>query len=94
MLVVAGELGADAVRREQLSSPPRVLAEHEVRLRELGEHAQRHIPEIADRRRADRERHRLAGRVESLEGDQRRADHPGLLAERRGDDADEVSAGR
>jgi hypothetical protein len=36
---------------------PRVLCQHDIGLGELAQHAQRDVVEVADRRRADRERH-------------------------------------
>ena len=42
---------------EQPARVPRVLREHDVGLAQLVEHAQRDVVEVADRRRADRERH-------------------------------------
>ena len=55
VLVVAEELRLDPVPLEQDLRPPRVLAEDEVRLRQLTEDAQRHVFEVPDRRRADRQ---------------------------------------
>ena len=55
VLVVAEQPRLDPVPLEQDLRPPRVLAEDEVRLRELAEHAQRDVLEVPDRRRADRE---------------------------------------
>src|SRR5262249_22771806 len=57
VLVVGEQPRADAVPLEQTACVPRVLAEDDVGGGELGEDAQRHILEIADRRRADSERH-------------------------------------
>ena len=92
VLVVAEELRRDAVTREERARPPRVLAEHEVGLGELTKDAERDVLEIADRRRADGERH--CPRFERLEGDQPRADHAGLLAELGRDDANPIAPGR
>src|SRR5205823_2465450 len=46
---------------EERAGVARVLAQDEIRLRQLAEHAQRDVVEVADRRRADRERHGYAG---------------------------------
>src|SRR5262249_53095551 len=53
---------ADPVTAEQSRRVPRVLAQHDVGLRELGEHAQRDVVQVPDRRRADGERHAEASR--------------------------------
>ena len=45
---------------EQAARVARVLAEHDVGGSQLGEHAQGHVLEVPDRRRADRERHQLS----------------------------------
>jgi hypothetical protein len=37
--------------------PPGVLAEDDIGLAQLGEHTERHVVEVPDRSRADRERH-------------------------------------
>src|SRR4029453_8433760 len=57
VLVVAEETRGEAVAVEEDPRSPRVLAEDEVGLRELVEDAERDVLEVADRRRADRERH-------------------------------------
>ncbi len=57
VLVVGEDARVDAVTFEQRPRVPRVLAQHEIRLAQLREHAQRHVVEIPDRRRADGERH-------------------------------------
>ena len=57
VLVVGEEPGADPVAVEQPARVARVLGEHEVGFAQLGEHAQRDVLEVPDRRRADRERH-------------------------------------
>ena len=57
VLVVREELRADSVPLEQPARVAGVLREHDVGLAQLREHAQRHVVEVPDRRRADRERH-------------------------------------
>ena len=57
MAVVADELGLDPVTVEECARPARVLAEDEVGLAELAQDPQRDVLEVADRRRADDERH-------------------------------------
>ena len=57
VLVVGEEAGGDPVALEENPRVTRVLAEHDIGCGELGEDAERHILEVADRRRADRERH-------------------------------------
>ena len=54
---------------------PGVLAEHDVGRAELLEDAQRHVAQVPDRRRADRERHAYLG--DRLERDEPGADHAG-----------------
>ena len=56
-VVAEQPLRADAVPVEQARRMARVLAQHDVGLRELVQHAQRDVVEVADRRRADCERH-------------------------------------
>ena len=63
----------DAVAYEERARVPRVLAQHEVGVTQLREHAQGHVVQVPDRRRAHGERHRLP-RVERLERDECRAD--------------------
>ena len=88
-VVAEQPLRTDAVPVEQPRRMARVLAEHDVGLRELAQHAQRDVVEVADRRRADRERH--ARPATRLEGDQAGADQPRLGAELGRDDADDVT---
>ena len=57
VLVVGEERRGDLVPLEQPARVPRVLREHDVGRAKLVEDAQRDVVEIADRRRADRERH-------------------------------------
>ena len=57
VLVVAEEPGLDPVPVEQAFRMPRVLAQNDVGLPQLVQHAKRHVLEIADRGRADREGH-------------------------------------
>ena len=75
---------------EEHARAPRVLAEDDVRLAKLLEHAQSDVPEVADGSRADRERHvapaPLPGPVERLEPDERGAHQPRVGAEPRRDD--------
>ena len=71
---------------------PRVLAQHEVRLAKLLEHAQRDVAEVADRRGADRERH-LSHAVDRLEADERGPDQPRALPELDRLDTQRSSAG-
>ena len=98
-LVVAMEAdeaaSPDLVPVEQDLRAAGVLAEHGVRLAKRSEDAQRDILEVADRGRADDERHQAhgAGRrtglpfsVERLEPDQAGADEPGVVAELGRDD--------
>src|SRR5918999_589931 len=55
---VADQLaGSDAVPVEQHARVPRVLAEHDLSLGKLAQDTERDVLEIADRRRADGERH-------------------------------------
>ena len=55
VLVVGDERRLHPVALEQHARAARVLARDEVRLAQRGEHAQRHVLEVADRRRADDE---------------------------------------
>jgi hypothetical protein len=57
VLVVALEPRVDFVALEQDPRSPGVLAEHEVGLAKLAHNAKRDVLEVADRRRADGERH-------------------------------------
>ena len=57
VLVVGEQPRLDAVALQQAAGMSRVLGQHEVGLPELGEHSQRHVVEVPDRCRADRERH-------------------------------------
>src|SRR3954468_9737730 len=57
VLVVREQPRLDPMPLEQTARVARVLAQDHVCGGELGEHAQRHVLEVADRRRADRERH-------------------------------------
>ena len=57
VLVVAQQTRFDAVPLEEPPRMPGVLAEDELGLAELAEHAQRDVLEIPDRRGADREGH-------------------------------------
>ena len=57
VLVVAQQTRFDAVPLEEPPRMTRVLAEDELGLAELAEHAQRDVLEIPDRRGADREGH-------------------------------------
>ena len=66
---------------EQDASVARVLAEDDLGGRELREHAKRHVLEVPDRCRADRERHYALGRVQRLEADEGGADEPGGRAQ-------------
>ena len=75
MLVVAEELGLDPVPVEQAFRMPRVLAQDDVGSPQLVEHAKRHVLEVADRGRADRERH-LRLLSDRLEREQAGADQP------------------
>ncbi len=52
VLVVAGHRGRCSDVVEEHARAPRVLAQHDVRLAELAQHAQRDVLEVADRRRA------------------------------------------
>src|SRR5262245_1832602 len=58
--VIAEEPRVDPVAIQENTGPPRVLAEHDVCGAQLPEHPQRHVLEVPDRRRADRERHQPA----------------------------------
>ena len=90
VLVVAQQFpGPDAVPLEEDGRPTGVFTEDEVGGAQLGEHANRDVLEVADRRRADGERH-LPLSVERLERDQARADQAGLLAELGLDDAERL----
>src|SRR5207237_8266909 len=60
VLVVGDEARTDAVAAEEDLRAAGVLAEHDVRLAELPQHAQRDVLEVPDRRRADDERHAAA----------------------------------
>ena len=53
VLVVGDERRRDAVALEQHAGPARVLAGHDVRVAQRGQHAQRDVLEVPDRRRAD-----------------------------------------
>ena len=57
VLVVAEQPRTDSMPLQELPRVPRVLAEHELRLGQLAQHAQGDVLEVADRSRADRERH-------------------------------------
>src|SRR5581483_935 len=57
VLVIARQRRRNPVPLQEDARPPRVLAEDEVGLAELAEDAQRDVLEVADRRRADRQRH-------------------------------------
>ena len=89
VLVVRHELGLDAVAVEQDARATRVLAGDDVRLAQRRQHAQRHVLEIADRRRADDEppAHAVAS-ASVIEGEQGGAHHPRLVAEVGGADRD------
>ena len=53
--MVGTQTRADPVPLEQMPCVTRVLAENEIGLGELAQHAQGDVLQIADRRRADRE---------------------------------------
>jgi hypothetical protein len=55
VLVIGAQAGADPVTLEKPPRVPGVLAEHEVGVGELAEHAQGDVLQVADRGRADRE---------------------------------------
>ncbi len=59
VLVIREEPGLDPVALEQDARVARVLAQHDVGGRELGQHSKGDVLEVPDRRRADRERHQL-----------------------------------
>lgn len=79
---------ADPVPVEQDLRPTRVLAEHDVRLREDTQNPERDVLEVPDRGRADGERHRnvLALAVERLEADETGTDETGVVPELGGND--------
>src|SRR5207237_2331116 len=65
VLVVADEPSRDPMALQQDTSPPRVLAKDELRLGQLAQHAERDVLEVADRSRADGERHQAASTAEN-----------------------------
>ena len=71
----------------------RVLAQHRVRRGQLLEHAERDVGEVADRGRADGERHALPLSVERLERDERCPDQAGFVAELGFDDPERLVGG-
>ena len=93
VLVVAHALGGHAVAVEQHLARARVLARDDVRLAQRRERAQRDVLEVADRRRADDRAapRRQRSPRELLEGQRRGAEQPGVRAEARRDDLDEVA---
>src|SRR3954471_20767779 len=59
VLVIREESRRDPVPPEQDARVARVLTQNDVGSREFGEDAQRHVLEVPDRRRTDRERHQV-----------------------------------
>ena len=82
VLVVAHQGRAHAVAVEQRAGAARVLAGDHVGVAQRGEHAQRHVLQVADRRGAHHEAH---GAV-SVEREQSGAEHGRLVTEVRGHD--------
>src|SRR5919202_6874129 len=78
---------------EQTARMSGVLAEHDVRLPQLREQTQRHVGEVADRRRADGEHRLSVERLDSCEHADRAeraeagTDHAGCRPELRADEA-------
>ena len=94
MAVEGHEPRADAVTVEEDARPPRVLAEDEIRLGELAERAQGDVLEVADRRRADDERHVRQPSSSASNATSADADQPRLGAELGVDDPHLVARGR
>ena len=76
---------------EQDARAARVLAEHDVRPPQLAQDAQRDVLEVADRRRADGERHDDARRVQRLEADSPAPTSPAAEPSSRRHDADTLA---
>lgn len=76
VLVVREQTSPDRVPFEQNTRVACVLAEHRLSGAKLFEDAQRHIPQVPDRGRADGEGHPLPHSVECLEPHERRSDQP------------------
>ena len=69
-------------RSSSAARVPRVLAQHDVGRAQLREHAQRHVLEVADRRRADGERHLRPRRAPRTRRTPRRSGRPPCRARR------------
>ena len=57
MTIEAAQASLDPVPLKENPGPPRVFTDHEISLPKRIEHAQRDVPEVADRRRANQKRH-------------------------------------
>ena len=96
-LVVAMEAdeptGADPVAVEEDLRTARVLAEHRVRVAKRREHAKRDVLEIADRRRADDERHRQRSPSSASNPTSPAPTRPGVVTELGGNDPERLVRG-